>query len=345
MVKTNLLATHNETPDLAQALSIGSGEIRNRVFLAPMSGITDLPFRQLASKFGAGGVVSEMVASEALVDGVIEMRMKAQFRGLGTPIVQLAGREAHWMRLAAQMAEANGAQIIDINMGCPARRVTTGACGSALMRDLDHALRLIDAIVGAVAIPVTLKMRLGWDERSLNAPELACRAEAAGVAMITVHGRTRCQFYKGKANWPAVARVREAVKIPLVINGDIHDRQSAHRALSDSGADAVMIGRAAYGAPWLAGFVAGESSAGVHALGAPENLSDLIGEHYEAMLMFYGERDGLRKARKHLSWYLDRHTQSTDPLLRKEILTSCSPSGVLRGMRLALGGPVTAVAA
>ena len=341
--QTILNPTPSADADLADAFPIGSTVLRNRVLLAPMSGVTDLPFRKLAWKFGAGAVVSEMVASEALVNGDAEMHLKAQLEGLGIPIVQLAGREPGWMSLAARMAEANGAQIIDINMGCPARRVTSGACGSALMRDLDHALSLIEAVVCAVRVPVTLKMRLGWDEHSLNAPELARRAEAAGIAMVTVHGRTRCQFYKGKADWRAVARVRGAEEIPLVVNGDIEDRTSAMRAMSLSGADAVMVGRGAYGAPWLPGLIAAGDPDGE--IGFLRELPELITEHYEAMLGFYGVEDGLRKARKHLASYLDRYAPAIDRTLRKEMLTATSPAKTIRAIRMAFSRPMLAAAA
>ena len=226
---------------IAAPISIAGIELPNRAFLAPMSGVTDVPFRKLAHHYGAGLVVSEMVASEAFITGQEEMQLKVMSADFKPHMVQLAGREAGWMAKAAIVAEANGADIIDINMGCPAKRVTTGYSGSALMRDLDHALTLIDAVVGAVKVPVTLKMRLGWDDNSLNAPELAKRAEDAGVQMITVHGRTRCQFYKGQANWAAVRNVREAINLPLVVNGDIINQTNALDALEKSGADAVMI--------------------------------------------------------------------------------------------------------
>ena len=238
------------------ALSAGSVTLRNRVLLAPMSGVTDAPFRRLAWRFGAGLVISEMVASEALAIGHRETRKRAQRDENGPFVVQLAGREERWMAEGARVAEAIGADIIDINMGCPAKKVTSGLSGSALMRDLDHAERLVAAVVDATSRPVTLKMRLGWDRDCLNAPELARRAEALGVRWVTVHGRTRQQFYKGAADWQAIAAVKRAIKIPVIANGDILTPADARTCLARSRADAVMVGRAAYGAPWQPGFIA-----------------------------------------------------------------------------------------
>lgn len=311
-------------------LSVGELTLRNRAFLAPMSGVSDVPFRQLAWEFGAGMVVSEMVASEALTTGQEEMRLKAEAAGLPVHIVQLAGRQPIWMAEATRMAEQAGAHAIDINMGCPSKRVTNGYSGSALMRDLDHALTLIDAVMGATNLPVTLKMRLGWDEQSINAPELAERAEAAGIKMITVHARTRNQFYKGQADWTKVKPVRERISVPLIINGDIDSPGAARDALAMSGADGVMIGRASYGAPWLPGQI-GEDLNGQSADQTPTGakLAEIISRHYEALLSFYGAELGMRNARKHLDWYSASLRDVEDyQLLRKQMMTSREPGDV-----------------
>ncbi len=239
--------------NLPQPIRIGPLAVPGNAFLAPMSGVSDLPFRRLCARFGASLVVSEMVAGEAVASGSQEAVLRASGEGLDCHIVQLTGREEGAMAFGVKVAEAAGADVIDINMGCPSRRVTQGYSGSALMRDLDHALRLIDATVAAASVPVTLKMRLGWDENAMNAPELAKRAQDAGIRMVTVHGRTRRQFFKGQANWNAIQTVKDAVSIPVVANGDLTAPEMAAEMLHQSGADAVMIGRGAYGKPWIIG--------------------------------------------------------------------------------------------
>lgn len=316
-------------------LRIGKVELRNRAFLAPMSGVSDVPFRRLAWKFGAGMVVSEMVASEALTTGQEEMRLKTESAGLPVHIVQLAGREPHWMSEATRMAEQAGASVIDINMGCPSKRVTNGYSGSALMRDLDHAMILVDAVMRAADLPVTLKMRLGWDENSINAPELAERAERAGVQMITVHARTRNQFYKGEADWTKVWAVRERITVPLIINGDISDEQSARQALQTCGADGVMIGRASYGAPWIVGQIGSALSDDVgEDVPSGSAFADLVGGHYEAILSHYGLQLGMRNARKHLDWYCNHLPDGLDfSGLRRTMMTSKDPKVVLVAIR------------
>ncbi|WP_213290867.1 tRNA dihydrouridine synthase DusB [Bradyrhizobium sp. sGM-13] len=321
-------------------MKIGEIAVANRVLLAPMSGVTDAPFRRLAATLGAGLVVSEMTASDELVHGRPMSILRCETAGVGPHVVQLAGCEAHWMAEGARVAEAAGVDIIDINMGCPARHVTGGQSGSALMRDLDHALNLIEATIAAVKVPVTLKMRLGWDDRSLNAPELARRAEAAGVQMITVHGRTRCQFYKGIADWTSVRAVRHAVSVPLVVNGDITSFEQAVRALEVSGADAVMIGRGAQGQPWLPGQIGRRLETG-QAETAPSLAEQLahVRALYDEICSHYGVRIGLKHARKHLGWALEiaaqrsRAPAETLKGWRQKILTSEDPHRVHRSLQ------------
>jgi len=310
------------------------------VILAPMAGITDLPFRRLVAGFGAGLVVSEMVGSQEMVQAKPSTRARAElgFEQERTA-VQIAGREAYWMAEAARMAQDNGARLIDINMGCPAKKVTSGYSGSALMKTPKHALSLIEAVVNAVDIPVTLKTRLGWDDDTLNAPQLARAAQEAGVAMVTIHGRTRCQFYKGRADWSAIAQVGKAVSIPVIANGDITSPASARAARRASGAQGVMVGRGARGKPWLLAQIAAE----LHATGAPvvprgRALSDLVATHLEAMLSFYGRDLGARNARKHLGWYLD--DTNAERTLRHQILTQSDPDALPTLLDLAFAQPM-----
>jgi nifR3 family TIM-barrel protein len=317
--------------------AIGNIVLPNRVVLAPMSGVTDAPFRRLASRLGAGLVVSEMIASEKLVEGRRDAKLRVEGQGVDIHVVQIAGCEAYWMAEGARVAEDSGAAIVDINMGCPAKHVINGQSGSALMRDLDHALTLIDATVAAVKVPVTLKMRLGWDDRTINAPELARRAENAGVQLITVHGRTRCQFYKGNADWSAVQAVKRSVSIPVVVNGDIRTTDQAERALTASGADLVMVGRAAQGRPWLPGQVARFLSSGERERDPGISIQhEIVSALYQEMVAHHGVDIGRKHARKHLSSALDVAAETVDApaaLLKKyrgDVLTAETPADTLR---------------
>ncbi len=323
-----------------ESISLSAVSLSPPVALAPLAGITDLPFRQLVASFGAGWVVSEMVASQEMVQAKPAAREKAElgFDQAGTA-VQIAGREAYWMAEAAKLVEAYGAAFIDINMGCPAKKVTSGYSGSALLRDPDHALSLIEAVVNAVNVPVTLKTRLGWDHDCLNAAYVAKRAEGAGIKLVTIHGRTRCQFYKGSADWVAIGDIKRAVNIPVIANGDIVDVGTARAALAQSGADGLMIGRGSQGRPWILAQVASE----LHGTKAPVipqgvDLAELVCGHYEAMLSFYGAEFGRKTARKHLGWYMD--DVGTPAPLRREVLTEPDPKVVLRLLPDAIAGVV-----
>ena len=320
--------------------AVGPHRLPNRVLLAPMASITDLPFRKVAARFGAGLVVSEMVASEWLAEGDATAALRAEGEGVGFHVVQLAGCEARWLAEGARVAEAAGADIIDINMGCPAKHVTSGQAGAALLRDLDHATLLIEAAINAVRVPVTLKMRLGWDENSIVAPELARRAETAGVAMITVHGRTRCQFYQGRADWSAIARVKAAVNIPVVANGDLQSYDDARAMLEASGADAVMVGRAARGRPWLPGQIARFLQTGVRPADLAAHVQrDVLLELHDAWLSRYGSIRGIREARKHIGWALEAlavscgHSTDWLKIWRGRLVTEVEPALVARGIR------------
>lgn len=307
------------------------------VILAPMAGITDLPFRTTVARFGASMVVSEMVASQEVVQARVPARARAR-AGVSTdsagdvaaPLaaVQLAGRDPIWMAEAARIVADGGAQVIDINMGCPAKKVVGGLSGSALMREPDHALRLIEAVTRAVDVPVTLKTRLGWDDTCLNAADLARRAVNAGVRMVTIHGRTRCQFYKGRADWQAIGQIVSAVPVPVIANGDILGAGTADLALQASGAAGVMIGRGAQGRPWLLAQIAA-ILAGRTPPPAPEgaDLTALVARHYDSMLEFYGTDLGIKVARKHLGWY--SQAAGGCPDLRRRLQTATTPQAVL----------------
>jgi nifR3 family TIM-barrel protein len=301
-----------------------------------LSGVTDVVFRRIARRFGATLVVSEMVASDDFVLGSEEARLRAEGEGISPHVIQLAGCDPRWMGEAARLAEGSGAAIIDINMGCPAKRVTGGYAGSALMRDLDHATRIIAASVAAVRCPVTVKMRLGWDRDTINAPELARRAASLGVAAVTVHGRTRQQFYKGAADWAAIRPVAEGLPVPVVANGDVGSSGEARRCLEASGTTAVMVGRAALGRPWLVGQIAEELDGGTAIEPAAQDKADVAVEHYQGLLALYGRNVGIRHARKHLAAYADDARRCGFALTadeRTRLVTSEEPAEVARLLR------------
>lgn len=326
-------------------LTIGGHALANPVLLAPMAGITDAPVRRMAVRHGAGLVVSEMVASEALLSGHAEMTLRAERAGAPLHAVQLAGNDPHWMAEAARMAEAEGADIIDINMGCPAKRVTTGAAGAALLRDMPLAGRILDAVRAAVRLPVTVKTRLGWEAGAPTAPALAQLAEKAGLSLVTVHGRTRCQFYKGQADWGAIRTVTEAVRLPVIANGDLTDARDAPAMLAASGARGVMIGRGAQGRPWFPGHVARFLATG--RVPAPPSLDaqrDMLLELYDGWLSLYGAVLGVRQARKHVGWALEAAADGAGhaavppgwvAIWRERLLTCEEPDRVRTGIRAA----------